>query len=79
MKYLFTTFFLLTLTSSCRGQEIKEYLVYIFHEDWKRNSLKWNTGDFLWIIPYDSSCSKIDNDQLKPLFVTGEQRFFLDE
>ncbi len=79
MKYLFTTFFFLTLTLSCRSQEVKEYLVYIFHEDWKRNSSKWNTGDFLWIIPYDNSCSKIDNDQLKPLFVTEEQRFFLDE
>ena len=79
MKFLFTTFIFLTLTSSCRSQDIKEYLVYIFHEDWKRNSLKWNIGDYLWIIPYDGSCKKIDGIQLKPLFVTEEQRFFLDE
>ncbi len=79
MKFLFTTFIFLTLTSSCRSQDIKEYIVYIFHEDWKRNSLKWNIGDYLWIIPYDGSCKKIDGVQLKPLFVTEEQRFFLDE
>ena len=79
MKFLFTTFIFLTLTSSFRGQEIKKYIVYIFHEDWKRNSLKWNIGDYLWIIPYDGSCKKIDGVQLKPLFVTEEQRFFLDE
>ena len=23
----------------------EEHLVYIFHEDWKKNSTKWNTGD----------------------------------
>lgn len=79
MKYLFTTFFFLTLTSSFRGQEIKKYIVYIFHEDWKRNSLKWNTGDYLWIIPYDGCCNIIDGVQLKPFFVTEEQLFFLDE
>ena len=79
MKFLFTTFIFLTLTSSCRSQDIKEYIVYIFHEDWKRNSLKWNIRDYLWIIPYDGSCKKIDGVQLKPLFVTEEQRFFLDE
>ena len=28
MKYLVTTFVLLTLTLSCRSQETKEYLVY---------------------------------------------------
>ena len=31
------------------------------------------------IIPYDSSNKKIDGVQLKTLFVTEEQRFFLDE
>lgn len=69
---------LLTHTSSCSSQEVKEYIVYIFHEDWKRNSLKWNTGDYLWIIPYDSCCKKVDSARLKPLFVTEEQRFFLN-
>lgn len=69
----------LTLTLSCKSQEIKKYLVYIFHEDWKKNSLKWNTGDYLWIVPYDTCCIKIKNAQLTPLFVTKEQRFFLDD
>ena len=78
MKYLFTAFFLLTFTSPCKSQEMKEYLVYIFHEDWKKNSSKWNTGDYLWIVPYDTCCTKIDT-QLKPLFVTEDQRFFLDD
>ena len=79
MKYLVTTFVLLTLTLSCRIQETKEYLVYIFHEDWKKSSTKWNTGDYLWIVPYDTSCTEIKNAQLKPLFVTEEQRSSLDD
>lgn len=78
MKYLFTIIILLTSAFSCKSQE-KKYLVYIFHEDWKKNSLKWNTGDYLWIIPYDSCCTKIDVTQLKPLFVTEEQKFFLHD
>ena len=79
MKCLVTTFVLLTLTLSCRSQETKEYLVYIFHEDWKKSSTKWNTGDYLWIVPYDTSCTEIKNAQLKPLFVTEEQRSSLDD
>lgn len=78
MRYLFATFILLIFTSPCKSQEIKEYLVYVFHEDWKKNSLKWNTGDYLWIVPYDTCYTKIDT-QLKPLFVTEDQRLFLDD
>ena len=78
MKCLFTTFILLILPSLCRSQE-KNFIVYVFHEDWKKKSLKWNTGDYLWIIPYDPFCTNINIAQLKPLFVTDEQRFFLDD
>ena len=78
MRYLLTTFILLSLSFSCRGQEMKEYLVYIFHEDWKKDSSKWNTGDYLWIAPYDTNCT-VNDVQFFPLFVTEEQRFFLDD
>ena len=53
--------------------------MFIFHEDWENKSLKWNTGDYLWIVPYDTCHKKMDEDQLKPLFVTKEQLFFLDD
>lgn len=66
MNNLLATFLLLSLTSPCGCQEIKKYIVYIFHEDWKRNSSKWNTGDYLWIIPYDACCTEINIAQLKP-------------
>lgn len=79
MRFLFTTLIMLTLTSSSRSQNIKEYIVFIFHEDWENKSLKWNTGDYLWIVPYDTCHKKMDDDQLKPLFVTKEQLFFLDD
>lgn len=79
MKFLITTFFLSLLSLTCRCQDNKAYLVYIFHEDWKKNSLKWNTGDYLWILPYDTCCTKINESQFKPLFVTKEQLFFLDD
>lgn len=79
MKYLFTTIILMILTLSCRSQDVNKYLVYIFHEDWKKNSLKWNTGDYLWILPYDTCCTKININLLKPLFVTEEQKLFLDD
>ncbi len=79
MRYLLTTFIFLALTSSVRSQESKEYLVYIFHEDWKKNSSKWNTGDYIWIVPYDTCRTEIKNSQFKPLFVTEEQRSSLDD
>ncbi len=62
-----------SLLLSCWSQEVSKYLVYIFHEDWKRNSLKWNTGDYLWIVPYDTCCTKVNISDIKPLFVTEEQ------
>lgn len=79
MKLIISTLFLLLFSLSCRCQDNKAYLVYIFHEDWKKNSLKWNTGDYLWILPYDTCCTKINEAQLKPLFITKEQLSFLDD
>ena len=53
--------------------------MYIFHEDWKRYSSRWNTGDYLWIIPYDTCCTEINITQLEPFFVTEEQKNELDD
>ena len=79
MKYLIMLFFLLALSTICRGQECKKYIVYIFHEDWKKDSRKWSVGDYIWIIPYDSCCTSINKSQLKPLFITKEQRETLND
>ena len=68
MKYVCVLIVLLFSVVDARAQNVKHYLVFTFQQQWKSDKLSWNTGDYLWIVPYDSCGSTSFVKDVVPLF-----------
>ena len=67
MKRTIISVILLVITTFLYGQEYQKYMVFTFNNRWTSGG--WNTGDFLWAVPYDSCYKPINVKDIIPLFV----------
>lgn len=75
MKYVYFLIFLFFSVVDAKAQNIKHYLVFTFQQQWKSDKLSWNTGDYLWIVPYEACGSTSFVKDAVPLFA---EKFQLD-
>lgn len=77
MKKILSIALFCTTISFLFGQDNQKYIVFIFNYRWTSGG--WNTGDFLWAIPYDSCHNPIDNNNIIPLFAEEGQILDLND
>lgn len=70
MKRILLFTVLITIFMIGFGQEKDRYLVFIFNTECETDQ----TGDYMWIIPFDSCSRRLSIDQMKPLF--AHERLF---
>ena len=71
MKRTIISIILLITTLFLYGQEYQKYMVFTFNNRWTSGG--WNTGDFLWAVPYDSCHKPINVNNIIPLFAAEGQ------
>ena len=77
MKRTIISVILLITTSFLYGQEYQKYIVFTLNNRWTSGG--WNTGDFLWAVPYDSCHKPINVKDIIPLFAEEYQIFVLND
>lgn len=64
---------MLFLGRQAYGQTKERYLIFIFNHESESGGYVHFTDNHIWIIPYDSIRRDIDENMLKPLFISKMQ------